>query len=757
LGYKVIWLFDLSDLYESKKISFTTARNGLAHSWKNPKKCFNAFDVETGAIDLFFQIGKSDKSIVRVTHVSKIGFEMFETTFLMSKADFLAYVGLKNGECKRPQVSILADKGEYQAFKKKYNIDLNPQQERAMLSTEGAVLLLAVPGSGKTTVLVDRLGYMILEKKISSDNILALTYNRKACAEMNARFKEKFGRDLNVDFKTINSLADQIYGRCCTESGKPKRKLISESEKRKLLKEIYRQHSDQKYIAFDEVSKLSTAIDFIKNMQLYGNRSDYEYFRSNVNLSSVDGSIPNLTDMYNAYQNELDQKKKMDFDDQIYFALMCLKKHSRILEEYRGKYRYICVDEAQDTSKLQHQLIKMLAEGNSLFMVEDEDQCIYGFRGAYPNALLNFRFDYKNPLILRMETNYRSTPEIVYAAQKFISQNTGRYNKNMTAFRSLHQKVKIVNVTSRMDQYKDLAARLIKSQGEVAVLCRNNDSLLPLIDFLKTNGISYNCKKPNMDFFEIKSVKLMLTYLKLLANPDNVVLYRQLNNRGILHIDDDLLDDVVNEIQGKKVKLGDILTHSDQIANADEIGKLISFDLTIRNIARERTNEAIQSVVDVCCDKSSNALKNGSDQIETLKIIAAAYPHIPDFLKHIEDLKRAYNSGANGNSPRITLSTIHNSKGLEFKTVYIIDVYDGRFPANGKSIFKSSKDLFNGDMEERRLFYVALTRAKDNLFLYSLADHKSAYISEIRSEGRGAVCDSVYTAGPAVSHGFINI
>ena len=740
LGYKVIWLFDLSDLYESKRISFINVNNRLIHSWENPKKCFNAFDVEAGTIDLFFQIDNSDKCIVRVTNVSDHGFERFITTLLMSKAEFLNYVGLKNGECEQPHINDFANKGEYQAFKEKYSIILNPQQERAMLSTEGSVLLLDVPGSGKTTVLVDRLGYMILQKNISPNNILALTYNRKATLEMRTRFEDKFGSNFNVDFKTINALADQIYSQSCSEAGVVRRRVINDSVKNNLLRDIYKHYSDRKYPSFDDVNALSTAIDFIKNMELYGN--DNDYFQTSIDLNFVDRSIPNLTQMYNAYQEELNKAKVMDFDDQIYFALMCMKKHSTILREYREKYRYICVDEAQDTSKLQHQVIKLLAEGNNLFMVGDEDQCIYGFRGAYPKALLNFRFDYQNPLILKMEINYRSTPEIVSGAQKFISQYTGRYNKTMTAFRSTHEKVKILNVSSRIAQYKDLVSRIMESQNETAVLCRNNDSLLPLIDFFRTNGITYNFRKPNMRFFEIESIRVMLSYLRLWANPNDVELYWKLNNKGILHIDRKLLNYVIKEIRNNGRTLLDILTNCNDDTQKEELGDLISLDLTIRNRAHEVTADAIQLILNQSSGNKYDVLNKGLGQIEILKIIAEAYPQITDFLKHVENLNQFYNSDAFDPSSRVTLSTVHNSKGLEFNTVYIIDVFDGRFPASSKNTYSNSKDLFDSEREERRLFYVALTRAKDNLFLYSLADNRSTYINEIRLQG-SSECDEI--------------
>lgn len=734
LGYKVIWLFDLSNLYESKRISFVAQQSCLIHSWKNPKECFDAYDVETGTIELFFQINNSDKSIVRVTHVSENGFEQFETTLSMTKEEFLDYVGMKNGNCKSPIINALADKGEYQEFKEKYKINLNPQQERAMLSTEGSVLLLAVPGSGKTTVLVDRLAYMLVVEKIAPNNILALTYNKKACNEMTTRFREKFGSAYNIEFKTINAFALQVYYCCCQKQDKNRRKMIRDRDKNKKLREIYKNISGKKYVSFEDVCELATAISFIKNMQLYGKEDNY--FHAEIDLSSVDSTIPNLTQMYNTYQNELKKYQQMDFDDQVYFAFFCLKRNPEILREYRDRYNYICVDEAQDVSKLQHQLINLLAENNNLFMVGDEDQSIYGFRGAYPKALLNFRFDYKNPLILKMETNYRSASEIVSTAQKFISQHTGRYHKKMVAFRSAHGEVKILNVTSRADQYKNLESRIRETSGEVAVLFRNNDSLLPLIDYLEANGISYSFKKPNIKFFEIKSVQVMLAYLNLLANPDAIDSYSWLNNKSNIRVDDTFLNFVLKEIKEKGKTFQDLLSDVDENGREiDQLADLISLDQTIRGHTKDKTDDAIRFIKENCARLKYDALKRNLDQIETLQIIAAAYPKIPDFLKRIDHLRRIYNSEVINSSSKVTLSTIHNAKGLEFETVFVIDVYDGRFPGSQSNILSKSKDLLDAEREDRRLFYVALTRAKDNLFLYSIDEYESTYVNEIKAWG----------------------
>ena len=214
LGYKVVWLFDLSDLYENGQLTYRSEADCLVFSWKNPKKAFNSYDIQSGCIDLFFQLNDSkDACIVRVRDVSQDGFEQFSTSQFISKDDFLNYVGLENGVCLPPCRDDLDQNQQYQLFKKKYNINLNKQQERALQAVEGSNLLLAVPGSGKTTVLVARLGHMVINKDISPENILALTYNKDAAEEMKARFSAQFGKSLGdcINFWTINKLSNRIY------------------------------------------------------------------------------------------------------------------------------------------------------------------------------------------------------------------------------------------------------------------------------------------------------------------------------------------------------------------------------------------------------------------------------------------------------------------------------------------------------------------------------------------------------------------
>lgn len=244
LGFKVVWLFDLSDLVQAGRMTWREDGDILRFDWNNPQKAFNAYDVQSGCIDLFFQLSETEeKCIVMVRDVSPQGFEHFTSSNLMSKDEFLSYLGMTDGCCPAP-ICDEEQNEAYIAFKEKYGINLNKQQERALLAVEGAVLLLAVPGSGKTTVLVDRLGYMTHVKHIPPEQILAVTFGKKAAEEMKTRFSVKYGKEIaeKISFQTINSLSLLIYKQYCTAVRKPRR--TTKNDEFKILRDIYRKYYD---------------------------------------------------------------------------------------------------------------------------------------------------------------------------------------------------------------------------------------------------------------------------------------------------------------------------------------------------------------------------------------------------------------------------------------------------------------------------------------------------------------------------------
>ena len=318
-------------------------------------------------------------------------------------------------------------------FSELYLQTFSDQQRRAVFETDGPVLLLAVPGGGKTTVLVTRLLYMILCCGVNPDEILTLTYTVAATRDMAERYRTLAARAVGMsdaipapEFRTINGICAKIinyYGRAIGKA--PFRLLSDESELTRLISDIYRRVEND-YATEADIRQVRAGITYIKNMMLNADEirrlSDNEEF--------------NLAEIYQEYCRELRAMSAMDYDDQMTYALTMLRKSEGVRGHFQGMFRYICVDEAQDTSKIQHEIIKILSSANgNLFMVGDEDQSIYGFRAAYPEALLHFEADHPGAKVLLMEDNFRSGSGIVDAAGNYIEKNVFRHDKRMRAAR----------------------------------------------------------------------------------------------------------------------------------------------------------------------------------------------------------------------------------------------------------------------------------------------------------------------------------
>ena len=470
-----------------------------------------------------------------------------------------------------------------EAFDRKYAARLNRQQQEAVHAVEGPVLLLAVPGSGKTTVLVTRLGYMLCCCGIAPDKILTMTYTRAAAGEMKQRFAALFGQDCPhpPEIRTINGVSSKIIAYYAQNCGKRPPFILAEDESAlaKLVSDLYRDLCGE-YPTQSVVKELRKSIAYAKNMMLPEER-----------LGELDTGFEKFPELYREYGKALRDNEWMDYDDQMVYAKKILELHEDVRTYFQNRFPYICVDESQDTSRIQHAIIRLLAgKSGNIFMVGDEDQSIYGFRAAYPDALMQFEQTYPGARVLLMEENYRSTPEILRAADAFIRKNHHRRPKTIHPTRASGAAVRVIYAMDRADQYPWLVNMAASVREETAVLYRNNDSALPLIDLLDRGGIPYRCRR------------------------------------------------------------------------LDELQALVS----------------------------APSLPCGGGLI---------------------------------------LSTVHSSKGLEYDTVYLLDVLDGILPAVTEPKDAGQQDQYQ---EERRLFYVAVTRARNRLYLFSCRNRESAFADELR-------------------------
>ena len=409
-------------------------------------------------------------------------------------------------------------------FEAKYMQSLSTQQKTAVRTVDGPVLLLAVPGGGKTTVLITRLLYMILVAGIDPAHILTLTYTVAATGDMTRRYEALSGETgaPPVEFRTINGICAKIIYYFGRRIGRSSFRLLSDDKAvLKILSDIYRKH-EREYATESELRDIRARITYIKNMCL-----------KNEDIARFDEDVDyDLSGIYADYCARLRSEGLMDYDDQMVYALTILKKSPETLSYFQDLYRYICVDEAQDTSYVQHAIISLLASKyENLFMVGDEDQSIYGFRAAYPEALLSFEKDHPGGQVLLMEDNFRSVPAIVKAADAFIAKNMLRHEKHMRASGAIAGKtgtpgenkskagtpggtseryggpfVREILLKARGGQYTYLAKVAENPKALTAVLYRDNESMVPLADLLERQGIPYRVRHAELTFFTSRVV-----------------------------------------------------------------------------------------------------------------------------------------------------------------------------------------------------------------------------------------------------------
>lgn len=602
---------------------------------------------------------------------------------------------------------------DWNEFVNTFPIQLNQQQQEAVQSTEGAVLLLAVPGSGKTTVLVTRLGYMIYCRNIHPESILTVTYTVVATKDMSKRFADRFGEEMaeKLEFRTINGICAKIiqyYGR---KIGKTPFELVKEEKNTTgMLVKICQEHG-MGYPTESDLKNVRTMITYIKNMLLNDKEIQKLEEESDIRIRGI----------YQAYCSQMREKKWMDYDDQMLYAYKMLRMDSRLLEHFQNLYPYICVDEAQDTSKIQHAIIALLAaKSENLFMVGDEDQSIYGFRAAYPEALLDFEKDHPGARVLLMEENFRSNAKIVSAADKFIQKNTLRHEKHMKAAREAGADIRKISLKSRKAQYVYLMKIAQECSTETAVLYRDNECAIPLIDLLERKHIPYRMRNAELSFFTHRTVLDIQNIIRFAMNPKDTELFMQIYYRLKLFFRKEDALNYTNISKEKDIPVWDAIL---QYGNLEEYQQNY-----VRSLRRQ-----MKKLLDMTGDKAVDQIlvymgyqdylkKMGmnANKLEIVKMIGSREDSPEKLLERLKELERIIREKKEERECRFILSTMHASKGLEYDTVYLLDVVDGILPEKVlTSMNTASKEEIGAYEEERRLFYVGVTRAKNQLNIFA--------------------------------------
>lgn len=610
-----------------------------------------------------------------------------------------------------------------QEFLDRYGNKLNDEQLTAVRTVEGPVLLLAVPGSGKTTVLVHRLGYMLYVKEIAPESILTLTYTVAATRDMAERFRSLFGEDISerLEFRTINGICAKIishYGRLI---GKTSFDLITDEKlSGKILTDIFVRVMKE-YPTESDIKTVRTLITYCKNMML-----DTDEIRK---LGENEGL--ELLQIYESYNKELKARSLMDYDDQMIYAYRMLKRSKDLLEFYRDKYRYICVDEAQDTSKVQHMIIALLSgEKGNLFMVGDEDQSIYGFRAAYPEALLHFEKEHPGAKVLVMNRNYRSCAGIVGVADTFIQKNFSRHEKHMKATRDAQSDVSFITLGSREAQYRYLLEMAKDITEQTAVLYRDNESVLPLVDLCLRENVPYRIKSADMAFFTHRVVVDVVNMLRFCLSPYDPELFMKIYFKFQTFLRKPDAENMCRIADERHIGILDAAEYAD--LGKRVLGNVRALRTHFRNMAGESAYKAI-SRLDKYMGYGEYLSDNNMDtgKLFILECLAKNEPTIEGFLDRLDVLRQTLTEERPNYRSKLILSTIHSSKGLEYDTVYLMDVINGVLPGKVINFKKATPKEKQDYEEERRIFYVGMTRAKDNLHILKYSDSPSIFVSEI--------------------------
>lgn len=633
---------------------------------------------------------------------------------------------------------------EWKEFETTFSVKLNQQQKEAVQSTKGPVLLLAVPGSGKTTVLVTRLGYMIYCKNIPPERILTVTYTVAATKDMSERFAVRFGEDMakRLEFRTINGICARIiqyYGR---RIGKTPFELVKDEKATTgMLIRICQDHG-MGYPTESDLKNVRTLITYIKNMMLNEEELQKLEEESDIRIAGI----------YREYCRQMREQKLMDYDDQMLYAYNILRKDLGVLAYFQNRYPYICVDEAQDTSKIQHAIIALLAAGTgNLFMVGDEDQSIYGFRAAYPEALLSFEKKHPGAKVLLMEENFRSNAKIVEAADKFIQKNTLRHEKHMRAAREAGADIREISLKSRKAQYvylmkaaqkcttgmagmsgsEEHKGRADASVTETAVLYRDNECAIPLIDLLERKNIPYRMRNADLSFFTHRTVLDVQNIIRFAMDPKDTELFMQIYYRLKLFFNK---KDALRYAQISQEKDMEVLDAALKYGNLEKYQ-----EDNIRNLKRQMVrilnmpgDEAVNQILTYMGYQDYlKKMGMNANKLETVKLIGSRVESPEKLLERLEELRTIIQEKVSDKDCPFILSTMHASKGLEYDTVYLLDVMDGILPekvlANSRTASKEELETYE---EERRLFYVGVTRAKNQLNVFT-TNKPSKFCSEL--------------------------
>ena len=594
------------------------------------------------------------------------------------------------------------------------------QQVDAIKYFEGPALILAVPGSGKTTVLLNRILNLINNHNIDPSKIISITFSKSQGIDMEKRFlaqnPEFRGK---ITFKTIHAFCYEIV-RNYMKLKNIKKTLIegnNEFNRILILKRVYYQKNYKK-LSDEEINDFFSIYDYTKN-KMY----DFEgYLRKNHFISNRSLMLK----LYNLYDEIKIQNNFMDFNDLLILANEYISTDKKLLKALKNRYKFFQIDEGQDTSTLQFEIIrKIVFPENNVFIVADDDQSIYSFRGASPENLLNFKNIYPNSKIFFMDKNFRSTKNIIKISNKIIQGNKIRYEKYSKHTTEENSQIMLFKVKNSTIQARELVKRIseINPNETIGVLYRNNISSLYIADILKNNDIDFFVKENKFDFYSNRILNDVKNILLFSEDTTDLEVFKRIYFKLNAYIKKDFITKLEYKPYNQCVL--ESLLDLDEL-NDFYLNKFTSLRNDFKRLKRMKMEDKIDCILyelgygDYLDNFNDFSNLNYNLIFDLIKYLSKDLKTFDEFIEKLDNLKELLKNASSSKS-NISISTIHSSKGLEYDNVFIIDLIDGEFPQ--KSILNSFDEKLLE--EERRLFYVAMTRARKRLFLYTIKERNN--------------------------------
>ena len=579
------------------------------------------------------------------------------------------------------------------------------KQLQAAKHLDGPLLVLAIPGSGKTTMLLERIKF--LSEHIDSSKILNLTFSRIQANDMKKRFDSK-----DSNFMTIHAFCYLIIRNYLKKYNRQVNLIEDEKiyNKYNLVGEIYK-NINKKKMSKEDLNLFFQKISFMKNSLL-----DISYLE-NIEISNADR-------IYLEYEKIKKQKHLLDFDDMQVYALELLNDES-LLRSIKNKYKYFQLDEGQDTSLLQFKILeKIVYPENNLLVVADDDQSIYSFRAADPKYLLNFKEIYKDAKIISLDTNHRSGKKIISLASYFIAQNKNRYKKTYKLSRDFDDQIKLKEFKNFTKQYDYITENL--DNKKTGILFRNNISAISLSSYLLDKNIDFSINSNILDFFESKIFTDMVNIINFSEDFDNVEIFSDIYYKISTYLSKDDIESLshkaINENVFEFYENRDIEDYKkDALFNIEKKLKHLRKLKLENKISFIYKSLSYNSYINMKSRKYMEETVNKDIYIESLRYFTKSCKSLDEVYEKIKILEKKSKCLVKNN---LSLSTIHSSKGLEYDKVFIIDLIKNEFP-----LIMDEENYFERLEEERRIFYVGLTRARDSLYILTLKNRNNKKVS----------------------------